>query len=387
MRSEWEIVWRLVLTFGLSAAIGLERELRQKSAGLRTHTLVGLGSALFTIAGAYGFADVIDPQHVVLDPSRVAAQVASGIGFIGGGLIFVRRDAVRGLTTAAGVWVTAAIGLAAGAGLPVLATVTTAGYFVVAFAFPAVASRLPRSRFAPASLQVTYVDGRGVLRDALSRCTGAGFSVVDIATRRLTGGEGDELPTVAVRLDLQGAGSVAALTSDLQELDGVLAVSADPRRRLLRGAYPRRVLRLILIALVVAAGFVLWPRAEAGNAPAPRERAAQATPSPAATPRPRRRAPLPRPPCRDDVPGCASTSGRIVYVERVDPDGDGDLHVIVTDRRSVSLPGLTAVDVSKDLRPRRDPRVGDRASAMGPVQTGHFGQSQIHALEFHVRRR
>ena len=85
--------------------------------------------------------------------------------------------------------------------------------------------------------------------------------------------------------------------------------------------------------------------------------------------------------------GCASTSGRIVYVERVDPDGDGDLHVIVADRRSVSLPGLTAIDVSKDLRPRRDPRQGDRASAMGPVQTGSFGQSQIHALEFHVRRR
>jgi hypothetical protein len=87
------------------------------------------------------------------------------------------------------------------------------------------------------------------------------------------------------------------------------------------------------------------------------------------------------------VTGCASTSGRIVYVERVDPDGDGDLHVIVTDRRSISLPGLTAIDVSKDLRPRRDPRVGDQAAAMGPVQTGSYGQRQIHALEFRVRRR
>ena len=71
-----------------------------------------------------------------------------------------------------------------------------------------------------------------------------------------------------------------------------------------------------------------------------------------------------------------------MYVERVDPDGDGDLHVIVTDRRSVSLPGLTAIDVAKELRPRRDPEPGDHASAMGPVQKGHFGQSQIHALEF-----
>ena len=108
-----------------------------------------LGSALFTMAGAYGFSDVIDPQHVVLDPSRVAAQVASGIGFIGGGLIFVRQDAVRGLTTAAGVWVAAAIGLAAGAGLPVLATATTVAYFLVAFGLPLLAERLPRSRFPP----------------------------------------------------------------------------------------------------------------------------------------------------------------------------------------------------------------------------------------------
>ena len=78
--------------------------------------------------------------------------------------------------------------------------------------------------------------------------------------------------------------------------------------------------------------------------------------------------------------------GTIVYVERVDPDGDGDLHVVVEDRRSITLPGLTAVDVAPELRPPRDPRVGDRASAAGPVQTGSYGQSQIHALEFHVRR-
>ena len=82
----------------------------------------------------------------------------------------------------------------------------------------------------------------------------------------------------------------------------------------------------------------------------------------------------------------ARTSGRIVYVERVDPDGDGDLHVVVTDRRGVTLRGLTAIDVSKELRPRRDPRVGERAAAMGPVQTGSYGQSQIHALVFRTRR-
>jgi hypothetical protein len=92
-------IGELALAFALSSLIGLEREWRQKSAGLRTHTPVGVGAALFLIVSKYGFTDVLGPR-VVLDPSRVAAQIVTGIGFIGGGLIFVRGDAVRGLTTA-----------------------------------------------------------------------------------------------------------------------------------------------------------------------------------------------------------------------------------------------------------------------------------------------
>lgn len=113
----------------LSAAIGLERQLRAKSAGLRTHTLVGVGSALFMLVSKFGFADVSNGSTVILDPSRVAAQVVSGIGFIGAGLIFVRRDDVRGLTTAASIWLTAAIGMAAGAGLLILASAATVSHF------------------------------------------------------------------------------------------------------------------------------------------------------------------------------------------------------------------------------------------------------------------
>ena len=120
------------------------------------------------------------------------------------------------------------------------------------------------------------------------------------------------------------------------------------------------------------------PRA---SSPAP---TTTATPRATVTPRPAR--PLRAPACRDGIPECARVSGRIVYVERVDPDGDGDLHVVVTDRDGVTLAGLTAVDVSKDLRPRRDPRIGERAAAMGPVQTGSYGQSQIHAVVFRTRR-
>src|ERR1700748_3137552 len=112
---EWDLIWRIGLALLLSASIGLDRELRQKSAGLRTYTLVGVGSALFMLISQYGFFDVLAANEVVLDPSRVAAQIVSGIGFLGAGLIFVRRDSVRGLTTAAAIWVTAAVGSAAGA--------------------------------------------------------------------------------------------------------------------------------------------------------------------------------------------------------------------------------------------------------------------------------
>jgi hypothetical protein len=88
--------------------------------------------------------------------------------------------------------------------------------------------------------------------------------------------------------------------------------------------------------------------------------------------------------CPPGHPSCRSTEGRIVYVERVDPDGDGDAHFVVIDRQSITLPGLTAIDVRKGLRPHPLPGPGDLISAAGPVQTGSHGQSQIHALELHV---
>src|SRR6195952_5760176 len=149
MVSEWDLIWRLALALGLSSAIGLERELRQKAAGLRTYTLVGLGSALFMLISKYGFFDVLEPKTVVLDPSRVAAQIVSGIGFIGAGLIFVRRDSVRGLTTAAGIWLTAAVGAAAGASLPLLAIATTVAYFATVYILAPLGRRLPASPTPP----------------------------------------------------------------------------------------------------------------------------------------------------------------------------------------------------------------------------------------------
>ncbi len=222
--NELDIVWRLGLALALSAAIGLERELSQKSAGLRTYTLVGLGSALFMIISKYGFFDVLEAGSVVLDPSRVAAQIVSGIGFIGAGLIFVRRDSVRGLTTAAGVWLTAAVGAAAGASLPLLAVATTVAYFLVVFGLTPLARRLPASPYAASALRVVYADGRGILRRVLATSTARDFKVADIDVHRADGIEGGG--AVAVALEVHGPGSVAALAAELDEIEGVFSVTA-----------------------------------------------------------------------------------------------------------------------------------------------------------------
>lgn len=88
--------------------------------------------------------------------------------------------------------------------------------------------------------------------------------------------------------------------------------------------------------------------------------------------------------CPPSVPGCRVTEGRIVYVERVDPDGDGDAHFVIADPQGITLPGLTAIDVRAGLRPHPLPGPGDLISAAGQVQTGSYGQRQIHALELHV---
>jgi hypothetical protein len=91
--------------------------------------------------------------------------------------------------------------------------------------------------------------------------------------------------------------------------------------------------------------------------------------------------------CPAGLPSCRSAEGRIVYVERVDPDGDGDAHFVIADRQGITLPGLTAIDVRKGLRPHPLPGLGTLISAAGPVQTGSLGQSQIHAIELHAPRR
>jgi putative Mg2+ transporter-C (MgtC) family protein len=218
----WVQVGDLTLAFALSAMIGFERELRAKSAGLRTHALVGLGSALFVLISKHGFGDVLGEPGVAFDPSRVAAQIVSGIGFIGGGLIFVRRDAVQGLTTAATVWLTAAVGAAAGAGLPVLAVLATVGHFLAVFGLAAVGRQLSRSRHAQAQLRLTYSSGTGALRTALVAATQQGFTVTDVSVDKQENDDGGG--PVSVVLSVTGTSSMTQLAAAVADVPGVVAV-------------------------------------------------------------------------------------------------------------------------------------------------------------------
>jgi putative Mg2+ transporter-C (MgtC) family protein len=125
MISNMDIIGRLLLAAALGSLIGAERERLVWTAGIRTHMLVCVGACLLMIVSAYGFQNAKEMPHVVLDPSRIAAQVVSGVGFLGAGSILLRGNSVRGLTTAASIWAVAALGLAAGGGLYIAAAATT----------------------------------------------------------------------------------------------------------------------------------------------------------------------------------------------------------------------------------------------------------------------
>jgi putative Mg2+ transporter-C (MgtC) family protein len=240
----WVQLEELTLAFVLSALVGLEREFRQKSAGLRTYTLVGVSAALFMLISKYGFMDVLAANRIVLDPSRVAAQIVSGIGFIGGGVIFMRRDVVRGLTTAASVWLTAALGMACGAGLPLLALATAVGHFVIMFVFPKLADCIPRQRRTATRLRIAYRERRGLLQAILVACTQLRFAIDQVEVDHASSAGQENREEAQDRADWEGtdetkhADDVALLTVVVKgkrpisqlivclgDLQGVLSVS------------------------------------------------------------------------------------------------------------------------------------------------------------------
>lgn len=219
-------VVELLAAFALTALVGLERTVQGKVAGLRTQTIVGTSAALIMMVSKYGFDDVLAAGRVVLDPSRVAAQIVSGIGFLGAGIIITRRGAVRGLTTAAAVWESAAIGMAAGAGLLLLAGVVVALHFVSALAFNVVERQLSASLRGSVRLHIVYENGRGVLRQLLRTCGQQNWQLteLDADVHDIEDGE------VRVTMTLSGAKMANAerVFADLDGVSAVLRADGDP---------------------------------------------------------------------------------------------------------------------------------------------------------------
>jgi putative Mg2+ transporter-C (MgtC) family protein len=227
---ELELVLRLALSALLGAVIGAEREWRDRTAGLRTHMLVCVGSAVFTIVSAYAFQDwytsvPLDRRStVVSDPTRIAAQIVSGIGFLGAGAIFRSDDGVRGLTTAASLWMMAAIGMATGAGYYELAVASTVLMLLVLVALRQVSRRIKhrnRTDHTPLEVVVSGPNGIGMVLDAIANVGGSVSEFTASVLRR-------DKPARRLSFDLTLPvdESVSDLVGRLALLDEVDAVSA-----------------------------------------------------------------------------------------------------------------------------------------------------------------
>jgi len=219
-----DIAIRIAVAAVLTGAVGLERELREHAAGLRTHMLVGVGSALFTIVSAYGWQDFTFDRDLgtILDPTRIAAQIVTGIGFLGAGAIIRQGISIRGLTTAAGLWVAAAIGLAAGAGFYSAAFITTGVVLLGLGPLRSVAGGLPRRmRRGAATLELTLVANAGV---------GPVIAVVQKRggkVERVELEEGAERTDLRIAVSLPSAEAGSALVDELARREDVIAASLE----------------------------------------------------------------------------------------------------------------------------------------------------------------
>ena len=211
---------RIVLAGALGGAIGVERELREREAGLRTHMLVAIGAALFTLVSAYGFSEFhfSNASGITYDPTRIAAQVVTGIGFLGAGAIIRQGLSVRGLTTAASMWVVAAIGIATGAGYYSAAVITTVVVLLSLWPLRIVAFRM-FERLRPGELRLEVElranESPAVLLDPLEARGIAvrSFEVEDARDRR------------RVALDVRATGvRLEQVTAELMRLEPVLGV-------------------------------------------------------------------------------------------------------------------------------------------------------------------
>lgn len=215
-----EILIRLSLAAVFGGIIGLERERKDWAAGLRTHMMVSVGAALTMMVSAYGFSDILGQPNVVLDPSRVAAQVISGIGFIGAGtILFLKEGVVRGLTTAAGLWTVAAIGLATGGGMYFAAFIATAIAIVILWLLQPIEKRF-LSRFEQKTVRIIAVErGKSIeVTDKLFQNTALNITSCNIE-------QTDGLFFITIRFRSMNKAIIGKLIAEIQADAGVKEVS------------------------------------------------------------------------------------------------------------------------------------------------------------------
>jgi putative Mg2+ transporter-C (MgtC) family protein len=214
------VLLRLAIAAGLGGAIGFERELRERQAGLRTHLVVCVGSALFTLVSAYGFEDFFTATGTRIDPTRIAAQVVSGIGFLGAGAIIRQGLSVRGLTTAATLWLVAAIGMSAGAGYYSGAVIATVGALLTLGPLRIVAYRIVRRYRPDVDRLVVDIPAGGSPVPILEVIEERGAHVIALEIAQ----EGDRR-SVALDIELPNHGVTApAIVAAVGDIDGVLEV-------------------------------------------------------------------------------------------------------------------------------------------------------------------
>ena len=216
---------RLIVAAALGLAVGFEREIHGHPAGLRTHMLVASGSALFTVLSAYGFRDVagVAPATAApIDPTRIAAQIVSGIGFLGAGAILKDGIVIRGLTTAASLWATSAVGMAAGAGEYMIAAVATGTILVSLWPINALAERLHGTAVAEVQLRLS-MERLEALGEVTGILVGHRLEIGQISTQRL--GKASYRADLAIRGRTPSV--VTSAIGAIDELEGVDIISTS----------------------------------------------------------------------------------------------------------------------------------------------------------------
>jgi putative Mg2+ transporter-C (MgtC) family protein len=217
-----DLALRIVIAAVLGFAVGAEREIHNHPAGIRTHMLVALGSGLFTVLSIFGFGGEANGNSALVDPTRIAAQIVSGIGFLGAGAILKDGVVIRGLTTAASLWATAAVGMAAGAGEYILAIVSAVVILVSLWPINALAERLRGSNLPEVQvrLSLTHVEALGKISAALA----AGkIEIAAIQTQRL----GRESYRADISVRGRSASSIASALVVIEAIEGVDIISTS----------------------------------------------------------------------------------------------------------------------------------------------------------------